>query len=299
MCALPVFVAPTPVQASPPTVTRIHKFTGAISDGANPYGGLVVGSSGVIYGTTTYGGTANLGTVFSLTPPSSPGGQWAERVLYSFLGGSDGAIPYYTPLAIGAGGVLYGTTSSGGASDSGTVFALTPPATLGGNWTESVLYSFAGDTDGAAPYGGVVIGNGGVLYGTTTEGGNPTFGGYGAGTVFSLTPPASPGGTWTEDLVYVFAGYDDGDAPYASLTLGTGGVLYGTTDYGGTWNVGTVFSLTPPVSPGGAWTKTLLYTFTGLTDGAWPLAGVTLDSAGNLYGTTQGGGLRAAVRCTR
>jgi len=127
-----------------------------------------------------------MGTVFSLTPPSSTGGSWTEAVLYRFAGSpSDGSNPF-SGVVIGSGGVLYGTTRLGGSLDNGTVFSLTPPVSPGGSWTESVLYNFTGASDGNGPEG-VVIGSGGVLYGTTSGGGNPICD-FGCGTVFSLTP---------------------------------------------------------------------------------------------------------------
>ena len=292
---LAIFMASTPAQAAPPVLTTLHKFTGSLGDGDTPYASLALGAGGVLYGTTNFGGTSNLGTVFSLTPPSSPGGPWTESVLYSFAGGSgDGEKPTYGVLAIGTGGVLYGTTTYGGSLNAGTVFSLTPPASPGGPWTDSVLHSFVGGTDGDRPYAGVVLGAGGVLYGTTSAGGDSSYYGYGAGTVFSLTPPASPGGSWTENVLYAFTGFADGTAPFAGVEIGSGGVLYGATDYGGAANVGTVFSLTPPASPGGPWTQSVLYSFTGLADGGYPWGGVAIAAASSgppvLYGATQAGG---------
>jgi len=188
--------------------------------------------------------------------------------------------------------VLYGTTVNGGSSAFGTVFSLTPPAAPGGAWTEAVLHNFAGPpSDGYALQAGLVIGKGGVLYGTTWEGGTVPCLDI-CGTVFSLTPPAAPGGAWTEAVLYSFTGGSDGDAP-GGVVIGNGGVLYGTTQFGGASNVGTVFSLTPPAAPGGAWTEAVLHSFTGSpNDGADP-EGVVIDVSGVLYGTTQSGGSSA------
>ena len=152
------------------------------------------------------------------------------------------------------------------------------------------LYSFTGGSDGGDPRAGVVIGKGGVLYGTAETGG------VGGGTVFQLTPPASPGGAWTETVLYDFSPPgSDGGYPWATVTVGSGGVLYGTTFGGGTGpacsgGCGTVFSLTPPASPGGAWTETVLHSFTGGSDGERPTAGVVIGSGSVLYGTTSSGG---------
>jgi len=259
----------------------LYSFTGG-NDGAYPFAG-VTGQNGVIYGTTQFGGTGNVGTVFSLTPPASPGGAWTETVLHTFTGGSDGANA--GRVVIDKSGVLYGTTYSGGTSNAGTVFSLTPPASPGGAWTETVLHTFTGYSD-ANPNAGLAIGKSGVLYGTTFSGGTT-----GSGTVFSLTPPPSPGGAWTETVLYNFTGGSDGGNPNAGPAIGKSGVLYGTTSSGGTTGNGTVFSLTPPVSPGGAWKETVLHGFTGGTGGseAFSLGGVVIG-LGVLYGVTLSGG---------
>jgi len=260
------------------TQTVLYSFTGG-NDGTGP-AGLAIGKSGVLYGTTSGGGTSNAGTAFSLTPPKAPGGSWTQAVLYSFTGGNDGAGP--AGLAIGTSGELYGTTSGGGTPNAGTVFSLKAPTAPGGSWTQTVLYSFTGGNDGTGP-AGVAIGKGNVLYGATSGGGTSN-----AGTVFSLTPPTAPGGAWTQAVLYSFTGGNDGAGP-AGVAIGTSGVLYGTTSGGGTPNAGTVFSLTGPTVPGGAWTQTVLYSFTGGNDGTGP-AGVAIGKGHVLYGATSGGG---------
>ena len=213
------------------------------------------------------------------------------RTLYNLTGGSDAGV------VIGSGGVLYGTTALGGTGSScsggcGSVFQLSPPTSPGGSWTATVLHTFIGSpSDGAGP-NGLVIGKGGVLYGTTYYGGagscSSPFGPPGCGTVFSLTPPASPGGAWIKKTLHNFRG-SDGANPFASVVIGSGGVLYGTTAYGGTSNNGTVFSLTPPAPVGGPWTEAVLYNFTG-THGSLPEAAVAIGPNGVLYGTTVRGG---------
>jgi uncharacterized repeat protein (TIGR03803 family) len=213
---------------------------------------VVIGSGGVLYGTTLNGGSGpctgasepGCGVVFSLTP-----GAWKETVLHEFIGGSDGVQPF-GPVVIGTGGVLYGTTLSGGTANAGTVFSLAPPTSPGGAWAETVLHTFTGGFaggDGADPNAGVVIGSGRVLYGTTEWGGNPTCTlTFACGTVFSLTPPASPGGAWTETVLHEFIGEKDGDEPIGPVVIGKSGVLYGTTfGVGGASSWGTVFSLRP------------------------------------------------------
>jgi len=252
----------------------------------NPQAGVVIGEGGVLYGTTTGGGTSGDGTVFSLTPPASPGGAWTEAVLHNFTGGPGGRIPAGS-LAIGRNGVLFGTTGYGGAFFAGTVFALKPPASPGGAWTRSVPYNFKGPSsgDGYVP-DGVVIGSAGVLYGVTIDGGMTGYpcGNGGCGTVFSLTPPASPGAPWSESVLHTFLAFNDGSWPSAGLTIGRDGALYGTT-----LGNKTVFVVRPPASPGGSWTEAVLYRFTGGSDGGDP-TGVAIGKDGVLFGTTQTGG---------
>jgi uncharacterized repeat protein (TIGR03803 family) len=264
---------------------------GGTNDGYLPMGGVVAGIGGVLYGTTLNGGggtkcgqALGCGTVFSLTPPATPTGAWDEAVLYGFSGGSDGALPT-SGVVIGGGGVLYGATANGGASNAGTVFSLTPPASAGGAWTESVLHSFAGGADGASPQGRVLVGPGG-LYGTTYSGGTS-----GCGTVFQLKPSAVPGGPWVNETLYSFACAPDGSSPDAGVVMNGAGVLYGTTHAGGSASCecGTVFSLTPPKTPGASWTETVLHSFAAGSDGSYPTyAGVTVGNGGVLYGTTNG-----------
>jgi uncharacterized repeat protein (TIGR03803 family) len=182
-------------------------------------------------------------------------------------------------------GNLYGTTSTGGTPTSvcpdgcGVVFELTKDEH--GNWTQKVLYSFLGQPDAQGPQGGLIFDGAGNLYGTTTSGGS-----NGGGTVFELMP--QPDGTWVESVLYSF--YDspiDGIEPFGSLIWDAVGNLYGTTSSGGTSGVGTVFELAP-VS--GVWTEKVLYSFQGGIDGESPRAGLVMNQAGNLYGTTSAGG---------
>src|ERR1019366_1088653 len=247
----------TPATGGKFTQKVIYSFTGQGGDGANPEAGLVLSpKSGVLYGTTNAGGTAGYGTVFSLTPAA--GGVWTPKVLYSFAGAPsgcgttgnpacDGANPLGA-LTLSSSGALYGTTYGGGSVGWGTVFQLTQAA---GVWSETVLYSFNGapsgvnggtacstttqpPCDGGAPAGNVVLNAAtGALYGTTTLGGQPTgcpLGGYeqGCGVVFQLTPPTPPSTTWTESLLYTFAGPpSDGMFPTSNLVYApTGGTLY-------------------------------------------------------------------------
>ncbi len=149
----------------------------------------------------------------------------------------------------------------------------------------TTLYSFAGGSDGLSPQSLPAIGANGVIYGTTVAGGGSSACNYGCGTVFSLTPPASPGAPWTESVLWAFGGVGDGTAPTGALIVG-GGVLYGVATYGGNPSCmdgcGVIFSLAPPASPGGAWSEQILYSFTGGTDGANPVAGLTVGAGGGV-----------------
>jgi len=269
------------------TETVLHVFDG--KDGFSPIAGVVIGPDGVLYGTTYLLGPSKWGTVFSLTPPASPGGSWKETTLHAFsgteaAGSTDGGGPQ-APLTIGSNGVLYGTTTYGGEYGAGTVFAVAPPASAGGPWTEAVLHSFGGPGDGTEPIAGLVVGSDKVLYGTTFSGGA-----YGGGTVFSLTPSSAAGGHWTERVIYSFSGGDDGDSPYyGSLVMDSGGVLYGTTSTGGGEDTGTIFSLTPPATAGGPWTERVLHNF-NYQACKLPLGGLAINAAGHLFGTTSTGG---------
>ena len=153
-----------------------------------------------------------------------------------------------------------------------------------GAWAASkykVLYKFTGGADGSQPYAGLIFDTSGNLYSTTPQGGAS-----GNGNVFKLTKNSD--GSWTESVLYSFAGGTDGATPYAAVTFDASGNLYGTTYTGGASSAGTVFELVP--SSGGTWTESVLYSFTGGSDGANPYAGLIFDAAGNLYGTTWYGG---------
>jgi len=204
-----------------------------------------------------------------------------ENVLYTFQGGSDGALPY-AGLVADSSGVLYGTSLHGGSPSGGlgTVYKLTP---TGSGYLESVIWTFSGyPSDGQYPYGGLVVDKHGALYGTTYQGGST-----GSGMVFKLTPSGS---SYSESVLYNFQGGNlDGSGPYAGLYMDARGALFGTTVHGGgpSGGYGTVFKLTPT---GSGYLESVIYAFQGYDDGANPWAGLTGDAQGALYGTTSGGG---------
>ncbi|MFZ0319285.1 MAG: choice-of-anchor tandem repeat GloVer-containing protein [Candidatus Sulfotelmatobacter sp.] len=274
----------------------LYNFTSGTSAGTYFYSdpsNLILDSSGNLYGETSYGGSAGDGMVFELSPDS--GGKWTEKTLLTFTSTSTGTRPF-GGLIFDSEGNLYGTTESGGtvkngcASGCGTVFKLSPAP---GAWTETILYNFAGgSSDGSEPSAGVIFDQAGNLYGTTSFGGIKAIEcGGGCGTVFKLTPNA--GGAWTESLLYEFTGAQgDGGTPDAGVIFDQAGNLYGTTSLGGnhgyvcgTNGCGIVYELSPH---SGNWSQTVLYTFQG-TEGAFPVAGLIFDPAGNLFGTTEGG----------
>jgi uncharacterized repeat protein (TIGR03803 family) len=217
-------------------------------------------------------------SVFLLVP--CHGGQARFATLYTF-----GPLPGgQAPQGLTAGnGVLYGATYLGGAHNEGTIFQLQPPAGPTGGWTEAVLYSFGPTPDGGNPVTPPVVGAGGALYGATQGGGSA-----GSGTVYQLQPPTSPSGSWTEALLHNFTAQGDGGYP-SGVLFGAGGALYGTASDGGPYDAGVVFQIQPPSVPGGSWTETVLYNFTGGTDGAVP-ASLIFDQQGGFFGTALFGG---------
>jgi uncharacterized repeat protein (TIGR03803 family) len=224
---------------------------------------------------------------------------WGQQeARYSFTAAADGDAPTGGVVRDSAGN-LYGATPIGGAATTqpciqpnsegcGVIYRLTP--TGSGGWKESVIHTFTSAPDGSTPMGNLVMDGAGNLYGTTEYGGSGCPGFYGCGTVFELSPSGS--GTWTETILYDFAAGTDGNYPEAGVISDSAGNLYGTTAFGGnsgcnTLGCGTVFELT---NSAGTWTKTILYVFQDGLDGGEPESPVTMDSAGNLYGTAPIGG---------
>src|SRR5208283_4537204 len=280
-------------------------------NGANPEAGLIQGSDGFLYGTTYSGGTSNAGTVFKV------GTTGTLTTLHSFSGGSDGGNPQ-AGIVQGSDTNYYGTTSGGGASGDGTIFAVFPSGEF------ISVYDFTGGTEGANPKAALIQGSDGFLYGTAYGGGTSNFGtvfryslGSGLTYLYNFTggeDGANPQGVLAEDVnsnfcgttyggaagygtvfrfstttgrldvLWVFGDGSDGGNPEAGLILADDGNLYGTTSTGGNGGAGTVFKITK----GGA--LTTLYNFTGGKDGAVPLAGLLQASSTNFLGTTSAAG---------
>src|SRR6266481_1049198 len=271
LCLL-LIVGFQPAEAQTETVLYSFCAQTGCPDGSNPRADLVMDTAGNLYGTTLYGGTSGVGTVFELSPNGT------ETLLHSFCvlaACADGYHPR-AGLIMDTKGNLYGTSFDGGAYDAGAVFELSPSG------TETVLHSFCQQTgcpDGYYPQAGLVMDTNGNLYGTTLYNGA-----YGGGTVFKI----SSDGTATTFYNFCTAtGCKNGRYPQAGLILDTNGNLYGTTYGGGAYGKGTVFEL----SPSGA--ETVLHSFcarTGCSDGSHPRADLVMDTAGDLYGTTYYGG---------
>ncbi len=269
--------------------TVLHSFGSVATDGTLPWSALIFDSTGNLYGTTSYGGVHGTGTAFKLSPNGSGG--WTETALHGFGSGTDASNPYGGLIFDGAGN-LYGTGYAGGIHGYGAVFELSPNGS--GGWTETVLHSFGGGTDGQGPDAGLIFDAAGNLYGTTVDGGI-----HGKGTLFELSPRA--GGGWTETVLHSFGNpaTQDGQSPDAGLVFDANGNLYGTTVGGGIHitcgqgiGCGTVFELSPNGS--GGWTEVVLHSFGSGTDGWYPYSALILDSAGDLYGTTYFGGIHVS-----
>lgn len=244
------------------TESLLHGFSGGSSDGNDPVGGLVQAADGNFYGTTQFGGPANVGTVFKVTPAGT------ETLLYAFVGtSSDGAFPF-AGLIQGSDGSLYGTTQNGDRLNDGVVFKIT----LGG--TETILHAFPVNSgvQPGSPNSGLMLASDGNFYGTTQSGGAGN-----KGTVYRITPDGH------QNIVYSFSGKPDGAFPFCVLVEDSSGNLYGMTNQGGANNDGAIFKIAPDG------TETILHSFNG-SDGAAPLCGLTVGSDGNLYGACFEGG---------
>jgi len=282
--------------------TVLYAFQGA-SGGAFPDGQLAMSSDGTLYGTTRSEGRIEYGdgTVFTVTPPAIPGGDWMETDIYVF---GRNPRPYYgwspffpiSGVVLGANGQVFGVTHydywTQFTTAGGAIYELQPSSAPGGSFTEYTLYSFSysATTPGVEPVGGLTP-DGSSFYGTDSQGGTAN-----CGAAFRALP--SPGQATTVVALHEFTGAPDGCGPMAAVTLAPSGAIYGTTANGGFTTApcppngcGVVFRLSPSGIPGAPWTEDVIYRFTGVNgDGAFPSGVLVLGPDGSLYGTTQGGG---------
>lgn len=211
----------------------VHTFTGGTDGGTGSAGRLILDAVGTLYGVATAGGTNGKGTAFKITPGSD--GSWTFQTLYAFKGQPDAGFPY-GGLAFDTAGNLYGTTYYDGANGLGSVYKLT---NKNGKWSESVLYSFKGGSDGSSSISNVVFDALGNLYGTTSEGGA----GCSCGVIFELTPGQN--GKWQEKVAYRFQGSPDAGFAYNGMVSSASGRFYGATVHGGATNDGVVYQFKP------------------------------------------------------
>jgi uncharacterized repeat protein (TIGR03803 family) len=283
------FVAGTGASAQTETVLHTFVSTSPYSNlGYTPLAGLLLDASGNLYGTTSGGGPntncvygSGCGTAFELIHKA--GGGWTEKTLHSFGSGKDGAFPG-AALIFDAAGNLYGTTEGGGSNPNctngatggcGTVFELLPSAN---GWTERILHNFNNDgKDGFTPQSKLIFDAAGNLYGTTYQGGA-----FNNGVVFALTPKA--GGGWSEKILHHFD-TSGGYFAQGGVVLDSAGNVFGTTEWGGAYNNGTVYELSR--NAGGTWTEKVLYSFND--NGTYQVPSpLVFDSAGNLFGALGG-----------
>jgi len=251
-------------------------------NGQSPSSGLIQDAQGNFYGATNKGGNFDEGVIYEVT--ALPSAQLT--VLHQFGSfGEDGIFPLGN-LVIDQAGNLYGVTQFGGTGtcQCGTVYELSPPSQPGGTWTETIVYSFQGtfNNDGSTPMNGLVFDQAGNLYGTLSE-----VGLLGGGNIYELSPPSQPGGTWTETILAVVPTAESVGL-FCTLVIDSQGNLYGTTQYGGNNNKGSVFEVSPPSQPGQPWNVAILHSFYGTLDGEYPLTGLTLGQGKSvaLFGIT-------------
>jgi uncharacterized repeat protein (TIGR03803 family) len=250
--------------------TAIYTFSGS-GNGYQPSDGdLAFDKHGGIFGTTSYGGQYNQGTVFEL---QHVGKGYNARILHSFGASGDGQIPV-AGVILDAAGNLYGTTSAGGSAGYGTVYQLSASS----GYSENVLWNFQAQNDGETPYAGLTFDANGNLYGGATDGGVNN-----GGVIFELSPGASG---WTFNPIYSTPGWGV-SGPFRTPYIDANGNIFGTTHCDGANSAGSVYELN---YANGQWNYTALHDFTGGTDGAYVFAPPVFDGKGNIYGTTQIGG---------
>jgi uncharacterized repeat protein (TIGR03803 family) len=262
----------------PWTQTVLHEFAGG-TDGSQPaFGSPTFDPAGNLYGTTTGNGNETCGTIYELEHNAN---QWTFNLLWTFTGYADGCGSW-SGVTLDSAGILNGTTNAGGANQDGTAFSLVPS---GGTWSLIPLHQFENSTDGSQSFGNLSLNSAGDLLGSNRAYGPGTSGG-----VFELSP--SDGG-WNFSLLHSFS-FNDQGGPQSPVLIDSAGNLYGTTVQGGRYGWGTVFKLTPS---GSGYTYTDLYDFTGGANGGWPYGQIVMDASGNLFGTTEFGGMTGGDVC--
>lgn len=277
--------------ASTQTFQVLHNFTNG-ADGSGPLTGLTMSVTGDLYGTAHYR-RGGYGSVYRL---KREGQGWIFSTLYDFAGANSGAYPYARPL-IASDGSLYGTAETGPdfgclGSGCGVLYHLRPQPTFQRSatmpWLNTVVLNFGQYGNGAGgldPQGDLTTDLLGNIYGTTTHGGPYCGPDNGCGVVYAIS---QIGGSFTENVLYAFHNNGDGDLPLGGVVFDSSGDLFGVTEYGATHGV--VYELSPSL---GGWVQRVLHSFQGTNhgaDGDYPFGGLIIDSAGNLYGTTEGGG---------
>jgi uncharacterized repeat protein (TIGR03803 family) len=252
--------------------TILHTFVFGANQGLNPVGALLRDRAGNLYGVTFLGGG-----VYRLSPNSKSPGTYTFTLLYTFDAFKEGGAPQ-AGLVMDVSGNLYGTTSQ-------SVFRLNRPASSTGAWTLTELHAFGGKNDGTSP-GALMIDTAGNLYGTAFWGGA-----VGNGVAFEVSVPTRAGGPWGYRVIHQFVGgkYDGAHPTGGALVADSEGNLYGNTGFGGLHSFGAVYKLKRPATASGTWSPSLVYSFTGGTDGASPVGGLRIDGKGDLFGVAFSG----------
>ncbi|MGA7460198.1 MAG: choice-of-anchor tandem repeat GloVer-containing protein [Candidatus Korobacteraceae bacterium] len=257
--------------------TVLYQFSGG-DDGAQPdSGALTFDPAGNLYGTTPFKGAQSCGTVFELAHKVN---QWTFNLLWTFTEYPSGCSPL-SGVIFDPAGNLYGTTTEGGANEYGAAFELSPS---GQSWSLTPLHQFVDSSDGSDPLGNLIFDSAGNLFGTNRFGGPG-----GEGGIFELSPDS---GGWNLSVLHSFHGEAAG--PDGPVLIDSAGNLYATSSYAGKYGWGNVFKMTPS---GSGYTYTDLYDFTGASDGGAPSGQIVMDASGNLYGTTEFGGITGGDVC--
>lgn len=255
------------------------------TDGSYPNDRPVPYGHGNFVMTTFLGGPKGGGTLLELSPPVSPGAGWTETQIAAFDPKTAETYPLASPYVDSAGNIFL--TLSGGevGNNLGSVVEFSPPVSGQGAWTETIIHEFQ-FTDGSNPTSVIRSDAQGNLYVLTPSGGP-----YYSGAFIEFSPPAMSGLPWSEHVLYSFGvNNTDVGGPDSGLVADANGNLYGLSQYGGTYNAGTIYELSPPAQTGAPWTEQVIYNYTGGADGRFPYRGLAHDAAGNLFATSAFGG---------